>query len=581
MRSLFWRVFLSQLLILVIALGVISSLLSTKFQDFYLHLSQDQLAERARDLAVQLQPVVVNPPPPEQLAGLVRVLSALGGVEMCLTINHAGRTITVTQNGCNHSGVGAGAASAPIGQGVVVPGAMNPSGQELLAARVPFAEHRGELIVTTPLSDAVDKTVRRLHLFLLYGASVATGLALLVALAVSDRISGPLRRITWLAHRMEEGDFSQRLELRDRSEIGTLGRSFDSLAGSLEATLASLREEQARLRGILASVAEGIVAVDAEGTVALINPQAATLLGLQAAAGAPMSEIGLPEAVATAFSECLQSNELQVLELQCGEPPRHLLLHIAPVRVEETGRWGAVAAVDDITETRRLEQMRRQFISDASHEIRTPLTAIGGFAAAIADGTAATEEERTRAAAFIMRETERLSRLVNDLLDLSRIESGAVELKLEEVDLSDLIRDAVEGFGVQFQESGITVELSLPSDAAPVRLDPDRIYQVLVNLISNALRFNRDHGKITISVAPRRGAVQVTVRDTGVGIPPEELPHIWERFHRADTSRARADGGTGLGLAIVRSIVQRHGGTIAAESEVGRGSAFSFTLPVR
>jgi PAS domain S-box-containing protein len=581
MRSLFWRVFLSQLLILVIALGVISSLLATKFQDFYLHLSQDQLAQRARDLAVKLQPVVVDPPPPEKLADLVQVLSALGGVDMCLTINHGGQVITVTRNGCNTSTIGAGAASAPIGRGAVVPGADNPSGRDLVAARVRFAGHRGELIVTTPRSDAVDQTVRTLRLFLLYGASVATGLALLVALAVSDRISGPLRRITWLARRMEEGDFSQRLELRDRSEIGALGRSFDSLAGSLEATLASLREEQARLRGILASVAEGIVAVNVEGRVALINPQAAVLLGLQPVTGAPMSEIGLPEAVAAAFAECLQSNELQVLELQYGEPPHHLLLHIAPVRVEETGRWGAVAAVDDITETRRLEQMRRQFISDASHEIRTPLTAIGGFAAAIADGTAASEEERARAATFIMRETERLSRLVNDLLDLSRIESGAVDLKLEEVDLNDLVRDAVEGFGVQFQESGVAVELNLPSDTAPVRLDADRVYQVLVNLISNALRFNRDHGKITISVVPRNGVIEVTVRDTGVGIPREELPYIWERFHRADTSRARVDGGTGLGLAIVRSIVQRHGGTISAESEVGQGSAFSFTLPVR
>jgi len=224
--------------------------------------------------------------------------------------------------------------------------------------------------------------------------------------------------------------------------------------------------------------------------------------------------------------------------------------------------------------------MRRQFISDASHEIRTPLTSIGGFAAAIADGTAATPDERLHSANLIVREVERLTRLVNDLLSLSKIESGAVTLNREAVDMSDLIHAAIESFDPQAQERDSRVELDLPGDLPAVSADPDRIYQVVVNLLSNALRFNRPGGEIVISARPENSLVRVAIEDSGPGIASEQLSRIWERFHRADSSRARLDGGTGLGLAIVRSIVEAHGGTVSVESELGKGSTFSFTLPI-
>jgi two-component system sensor histidine kinase ResE len=256
------------------------------------------------------------------------------------------------------------------------------------------------------------------------------------------------------------------------------------------------------------------------------------------------------------------------------------VLQVAPVAAGGSERWGAVAVLRDVTEARQLEEMRRRFISDASHEIRTPLTAIGGFASAIADGIAETEDERTRSAARIVREVERLNRLVNDLLDLSRIESGAERLDLEEVDLPEIITGTVEGLESQIQERGIKVETELPSDLPRVWADPDRVYQVMVNLVSNALRFNKPDGKIVIGARPVDGFVRVEVRDTGQGIPANEIQRIWERFHRADSSRDRQGGGTGLGLAIVRSIVEAHGGSVSAESSIGTGSTFSFTLPI-
>jgi len=169
---------------------------------------------------------------------------------------------------------------------------------------------------------------------------------------------------------------------------------------------------------------------------------------------------------------------------------------------------------------------------------------------------------------------------VSGLLDLSRIESGAVTLTMEDVDLNDLIQAAVESFETQTREKGLTVELDLPGDLPSVRGDADRLYQVIVNLLSNALRFNRDQGSIVVVSRETEGQVRIEVRDTGAGIPEHELPQIWERFHRVDSSRAREEGGTGLGLAIVRSIVEAHGGTVSAESVPGKGSTLSFTLPL-
>ena len=583
MRSFFWRVFLAQLLSLAIALGAIIALLSFAFRDLYIEVTQQQLKSRAEAIAAALAPYVAGNPSDKALRDIVALMEKSTGAGVCLVLpNRGAGSSGVVGSRAKEGRAGPGADVARSDQRGIYPGSANPCGEDVMLTDAPLPTGDGYVVLHVRVSDFVSPTVTQVRRMIIYEGTAAVILALLVAFIVARRVTQPLRLTTALAQRMAEGDFSQRVGVRGSDEVGALAASFDSLADSLQRTMTDLNQEQARLRGILASVAEGIIAVDTEGRIVLINPQAAALLGLQPTAGAEVSE--LPEPVAAGFSECLSRNELRTLEFTWGRPTRHLVLSIAPMRGGEAGRWGAVAVVRDVTESRRLEEMRRRFLSDASHEIRTPLTSISGFAAAIVDGTAASEEERMRCASVIARETERLGRLVSDLLDLSRIESGAVALEMNEVDLADLIRDAVEGFETQTQERGVTVELHLPSDLPPVQADGDRLYQVMVNLISNALRFNRDQGKITISAERKDpsggGAVRVSVKDTGRGIDPAELLYIWERFYRADSARSRHDGGTGLGLAIVRSIVEKHGGTVSAQSEPDQGSTFSFTLPV-
>lgn len=588
MRSLFWKVFLGNLLTLLVALATVSLLLATTFENLYMEQAKERLGYITYSMARQLQALLDEPARVEEVDALRRLMEVSSGTKICVLRASGPEQKVLGKGPAGETGdtTGPGALQVEAGDTAVFSGTVAPCGEDMLLAQWNFADRRGELwslYARASVGDFVEQTVLHLRQLLLLAVLVAIVVSLLVGLALSGRISGPLRRMRGAVVEMAAGDFSQRLGLTEPDEVGELARSFDSLADNLQGTLDELQHEQARLRGILTSVAEGILAVDAEGRVRLLNPQAASLLNVdqQRALGANIEELAIHEEVSAKFSECLASNRLCSVEFSLGSPQRSLVLQVAPVRAGEEERWGAVAVVRDVTEARRLEHMRRRFISDASHEIRTPLTAIGGFAAAIADGTAATSEERTRSASLILREVKRLNRLVNDLLDLSRIESGAVELNLDRVDLSELIHAALEAFEAQTTEKDIQVDLDVPSDLPPVRADSDRVYQVLVNLISNGIRFNRPHGKITVAARRTEGWVRVDVTDAGPGIAAAELPFLWERFRRADTSRARQEGGTGLGLAIVRSIIEAHGGEVHAESEIGKGSTFSFTLPTK
>lgn len=589
MRSLFWKVFLASLLTLLVALGTVSVLLTTAFENLYMERARPQLLSLAEHMAEGLRPFLTQPAKERELERARRLMEASSGANICL-IRHQGDGTALFGGGPEGEAEGPGIGSGPgarqvePGEAAVVSASVALCGEDMLIAHWPFRDAEGRLwslYVRATLAGAVEDTVWELRKLLLLAVVAAVVVSLGVALALSRRISGPLRRMRDVVAEMTEGDFSQRVAVQEHDEVGALASSFNSLAENLQRTLGELEQEQARLRGILGSVAEGIIAVGSDSRVTLLNRQAASLLGLDqdSAVGADLSELNLGEEVETHFRQCLDTRELCTIEFDLERPRRHVVVQTAPVRAAEGEGWGAVAVVRDVTAERRLEQMRRQFISDASHEIRTPLTSIGGFASAIADGTASTEEERVRSAALIVREVERLTRLVEDLLNLSRIESGAVSLSLGEVDLRELIDGAVETMQTQGDGKQVEFQVQVPDGLPPVRADSDRIYQVLVNLLSNALRFNRAGGRIEVSAEETDGAVRVDVSDTGAGIPPDQLPHIWERFHRADPSRARQDGGTGLGLAIVRSIVEAHGGTVSAQSELGKGSTFSFTLP--
>jgi two-component system sensor histidine kinase ResE len=450
----------------------------------------------------------------------------------------------------------------------------------------------GVLLLRMPIAQ-IHAAAGRLWQLIFLCAVVGAALALAISMVVADRIAGPLRRMRKMAAKMAEGDFGVRLETTGRDEVGQLSASFNTMAERLKMSLASLQDESAKLRGVLSSMAEGVVAVSADGHILLANAQTFRVLNIpqKELVGQTLVESGLPEQLVRAFKVCLAERRMiseEIFTAPAAEPSV-AAIDVVPMHLGDD-EWGAVAVMKDVTEARRLEGMRRRFFSDISHELRTPLTNITGYASALEDGTASDEPGRARAISIILKESDRLKRFIEELLDLSRLESGQPGLEKEWCELQPIASEAAESLGNLAQQAKVKVHLDFPRDLSEVFADSHRLSQVFVNLISNAILYNRPGGEVVVSALADTREVRVIVKDTGAGISAEELPFVWGRFHRASPATQGAESnagrselqtkGSGLGLAIVRSIIQGHGGRVWAESVVGQGSTFGFALPL-
>jgi len=581
LRTLFRKLILSYLLVIIVTLGTVGLLASVFFRLWYEDAKVTELTTRGQYFVDDLVAAIDGGEPQEELQDLTSVFAFSLGAHV----------LVVDSNG------GVLARSAGFPPGVVPPGEtqVNPMANDLVrrfsesghaasAYRIHMVSPStyqllGTVLIFAPTAP-VTATVAKVRELLFRGGLLAVAVALLLALILSRKLSSPLHEMRELAGRMEAGDFSGRAHPAGYDEVGQLARAVNSLADNLQQTLQRLEQEQARLRRVLEGMGEGVVVVDGGGRVILFNPQAGVLLDLEegGVVGGSLAQAGAPEALHELFAGSLERHEAAAGEVALGDG-RVLACQVAPL-LDSDGSWGAVGLLRDVSEAHRLERMRRQFVSDVSHEMRTPLTSIAGFVTALADGTATDEEKRRHFADIALIETQRLNRLISDLLDLSRIEAGFVPMEKEPVNIAELARFTAQGLQPEIEAKSLRLELDLPDDLPLVSADPDRISQVLVNLLSNAIRFNREGGLVAISAERDDDSLRVTVRDTGVGIAREELPLVWERFHRVERARSRAGGGTGLGLAIAKRIVEAHGGTVQAESTPGEGSTFSFALPI-
>jgi two-component system phosphate regulon sensor histidine kinase PhoR len=361
---------------------------------------------------------------------------------------------------------------------------------------------------------------------------------------------------------------------RDQVGLEDLSNAVASLADAFELQRSTLDAERARLAAVLDQMTDGVLIADAEGRVHFANPAARKFFESPHPLGRSVTEVIRHHQLVEAWQRCRQTNELQSESLEL--PMRRQFLQLVAIPDQYAG--GSLLLVQDLTRVRRLETVRRDFVSNISHELRTPLASLKALTETLQNGALADPEAGQRFLGRIVTEVDALTQMAQELLDLSKIESGRVALDLASVPPKRLLTSAVERMKTQAERAGLSLYAKGAEDDQPdVRADEARLEQVLVNLIHNAVKFTRPGGEVVLSADSVEGAVRFAVKDTGIGIPAEEVSRIFERFYRVDKSRAGS--GTGLGLSIARHIVEAHGGEIWVESEEGRGSTFFFTIP--
>jgi two-component system, OmpR family, phosphate regulon sensor histidine kinase PhoR len=422
-----------------------------------------------------------------------------------------------------------------------------------------------------------DQEAAALHILrrdLLTASLLSLVLATLVSAWVSSRIAARLRRIVHFASRIAAGDFSARLQEVDGDEIAEVARALDTTASRLEQSFQALDSKQRELAALLDSMQEAVVAVNAAGQVSWSNTIMQRIApGAVRAGKALVVSVRDPEVL-----HCVES-ALRDRVIRSGRAISVVPGRVFEVSAAPTPDGGAVAVLHDVTKIEHADKMRRDFVANVSHELRTPLTSISGYVETLLEEGIDLPDHAREFMAIILKNARRVNRLTEDLLALAQVESGEHKPKVQPVRASALVEDAIESLAGMVVESGVALEPGETTDAV-VLADVDAMTQVFGNLIENAMKYGAQGERVVVGARPLGNAVEFYVQDFGQGMASEHLNRIFERFYRVDKARSRESGGTGLGLAIVKHIVPAHGGTIRAESELGAGATFLFTLPL-
>lgn len=410
--------------------------------------------------------------------------------------------------------------------------------------------------------------------------AIATLVALVLSCLLSSSASRSLRAIAAAAGQIGMGEFNRKIPVRARDEVGELAEAMNDMGGRVERQLSTLASEKNRLDTILRGMGEGVIVTDAAGIITLVNPAFRALFAImEEVEGKPLIDFNRHPVLHDAYNLVVTTRSELLEEIVLAlDVEKTILTHWVPL-LSNGGIHGVVAVFHDISDLKRLEKIRRDFVANVSHELRTPVAVIKGYAEALLTGAPEMEPERIgRFIEIIHSHSERLANLIGDLLSLSALESGDLSLELVPLSIAGAARHASSLLEQKARNKEITISWNGVEGVPPVMIDNGRIEQVLINLLDNAIKYTPENGSITIGARDSGTMVTIAITDTGEGIPPNDLPRIFERFYRVDSARDRKQGGTGLGLSIVKHIVQLHGGTVAVESTPGKGSTFSFTL---
>jgi two-component system phosphate regulon sensor histidine kinase PhoR len=439
--------------------------------------------------------------------------------------------------------------------------------------------------VAMPLT-AVAANVARLRWLILWGIAVAALMGLIMALVLSRRMIRRLHRLVDFARRVAGGEPPPYLTAEQHDELGLLENQLGDMARSVTATIRELRVERERLEAILRGMVEGVLVTDLEGGFVLMNRRARELLGVPAnldARGRSLAELSREPALGELVRELGAGAATLSRDMTLAGGTLALQANAARLRAADGEVFGYVLVLHDVTELRHLEVIRRDFVANVSHELRTPLTAIKGYAETLLGPAGDDRETARKFLAVIDRHSERLGRLIEDLLTLSDLELGRMPMRVGEVAVEMAVEDVLQILDEPAARAGVSLTASVAPDTPEILADPDRFRQVLINLVDNAIKYTQPGGRVIVRAASADGRrvpmVEVAIEDTGMGIPAQDLPRLTERFFRVDKARSRALGGTGLGLAIVKHIVQAHGGELSITSALGRGTTVRTFFP--
>ena len=441
-------------------------------------------------------------------------------------------------------------------------------------------ELKGVIRLSMPLLE-VEMISYRLKKILLISLLVAFAITILISFLASIFISKPIQKISLLSKEIAHGNFARKVLITSNDEIGDLAKTFNFMTEQIKLRIQEVTINKSRLEAVLFSMFEGVMVVDLDGKILLMNQTLKDFLQVReiAVGKRPIEVVRNIEIQEIVDKTIKLENKVQTHEISMLLPEERIaLVHATPV-VREDKSEGVVLVFHDITELRSLEKIRKDFVANVSHKLRTPVTSIKGYAETLISGALEDKKNAKDFLKIIYSDSDRLAKLIDDLLDLSKIESGKLKINLKTCPIRPIIERVIAGMDMQIREKSIRTKIDIPDDLVNILADETAIAQVLLNLIDNAVKYNCDGGKVKISAESKDNHISISITDTGIGIPDDDIPRIFERFYRVDKAHSREIGGTGLGLSIVKHIVSLHNGEVSAQSTEGQGSTFSFTIP--
>lgn len=587
--KLFWKLGVTYLVLLLGVLFAVDLYSARVLHRDYIRSANDKLDSLAK-IAAARPPDIANQ---AQLHSWVEWISRAG--VRTSVIDSSGRVLADSNGATSDSQTQANAPEVAQafanGEGASVRDG-GPNGQQAAFRAIRLQEtHAPSVVVRLELPlTGIGFSLAELRERLLAASVVILVAGGLVSFLFSSRFAVRVEQLKDFSSRVACGDFRALRFDGPRDELADLANSLNETAAQLNTTIRSLSGERNQSSAILRSMVEGVAVIDSHERLVFCNRAFLDILNLDPAKSErrPIIEVIRHSELLGLIRKALQGFEGLQADIAMGIiQQRHFSVSAAPVKALETNPsshvetpTGAVVVLHDVTELRRLERVRQDFVANVSHEFKTPLTAIQGFAETLLGGALSDPKNNRRFLEIIRDHATRLARLTDDLLKLARIEAGKLELQFFPVNLAELVDGCAETSSLKSTQKQIALDIDIPGDLPPVRADASLLHEVLQNLLDNAIQYTPAGGKIQVRAAVNGRDTVVTVDDTGIGIPLAEQERIFERFYRVDAARSREAGGTGLGLSITRHIVEAHGGRIWVESEVGRGSRFSFSVPL-